>query len=706
MEMRNVEMMKLLGFRVTNFRSVDDNGWIEIDSVTSLIGTNESGKTNLLLPLWKLKPAKNGEINPTADYPRKQYNEIRLMKSKPVFIEARFELPIPLATKIAQLTGSTIEEVKTTTVQRNFDGQYTVGFPNAKPQRHLPRDEVVQRLSNAHTEITQLTVAGKTEEGLKANIITALEKAVVQAESAAEQIDEQVLGELIAIFEDVNTENPLKRSTIVPRFGQVVDEIGEMLTSVTKLHPQSSSEARKLIVCNIPVFVYYSNYGNLDSEIYLPHVIENMQRTDLGSREAAKARTLKVLFEFVRLDPQEILELGQDFPSYQRQPTEQEIQEITEKKKERDILLQSAGTKLTKEFRAWWKQGEYRFRFQADGNHFRIWVSDDRRPEEIELEGRSTGLQWFLSFYLIFLVESSDSHDGAILLLDEPGMTLHPIAQRDLSDFFANLSQTNQLIYTTHSPFLVNPDHLDCVKAVYINDDGTTVVSANLRAGEKNPAQTKSIYPVHAALGLSVSETLLQGCQATVVEGTSDQHYLSAIKNYLIGKGLITPKRELIFVPSGGVKGVNAVVPLLTATNEALPYIILDSDSPGQNMAKQLLSNLYSGANDRIVMIGSICSMTNAEIEDLFPTDFLAKIISKLYFRDVDDDFDEVVEKNKPIVQQAQDFAQEHVLNLPLGWKVDVAMQAKVRLLKDNDPMKKHDDLVNIWKTVFEQIQA
>ncbi len=43
----------------------------------------------------------------------------------------------------------------------------------------------------------------------------------------------------------------------------------------------------------------------------------------------------------------------------------------------------------------------------------RIWVSDDKRPEEIELEGRSTGLQWFLSFYLVFLVESADAHAGA-----------------------------------------------------------------------------------------------------------------------------------------------------------------------------------------------------------------------------------------------------------------------------------------------------
>ncbi|WP_414586539.1 AAA family ATPase [Scytonema sp. PCC 10023] len=121
-------MMILLKFRVTNFRSVDDSGWIEVDNVTSLIGTNESGKTNLLLPLWKLNPAKDGEIKPTADYPRKRYNEIRSMDEKPVFIEAHFELPETLAKKVANLTGSTIDDVRIALVEKRFDGTYIIGF--------------------------------------------------------------------------------------------------------------------------------------------------------------------------------------------------------------------------------------------------------------------------------------------------------------------------------------------------------------------------------------------------------------------------------------------------------------------------------------------------------------------------------------------------------------------------------------------------
>jgi predicted ATP-dependent endonuclease of OLD family len=89
--------VKLLRFRVTNFRSVDDTDWVEVDDVAALIGTNESGKTNILLPLWKLNPAKEGAIHPTSDYPRKHYNIFRHQTQKPIFIDAIFDVGAELA---------------------------------------------------------------------------------------------------------------------------------------------------------------------------------------------------------------------------------------------------------------------------------------------------------------------------------------------------------------------------------------------------------------------------------------------------------------------------------------------------------------------------------------------------------------------------------------------------------------------------------
>ena len=698
--------MKLLKFRVRNFRSAEDSGWIETDNVTALIGTNESGKTNLLVPLWKLKPAKEGEINPIADYPRKRYNEIRSMAKKPEFIEAHFELPDALAVQVAQLTGTRVEDVRVASVTRDLAGNYYVGFPLASPVRTVSKSEVLRLLSDAHDQIGRLEIS-KAEEELRVGMLSALAAGQGEPNIAQGDVDVQVLRRIEATLNGVDVTKAPKRSVIAPRYGQVVDAVKEMIDAVSKPHPYQNAEARSLVVKSIPPFVYYSNYGNLDSEIYLPHVIQNMQRTDLGSREEAKARTLKVLFEFVKLRPEEILELGQDFPAGLGEPTADQIKAIAAKKTEREILLQSASVDLTKEFRSWWKQGDYRFRFQADGNHFRIWVSDDRRPEEVELEGRSSGLQWFLSFYLTFLVESADAHEGAILLLDEPGLSLHPIAQRDLSEFFESLSKTNQILYTTHSPFMVDPDHLDRVRAVYVDDQGATAVSANLRAGEGHSAQSQSIYPVHAALGLSVSDILLQGCQPVIVEGPSNQLYLSALKNYLISKGLITPKRELVFVPAGGVRGVSAVVSILTGRDEALPHVVLDSDASGQSLLKQLTSGLYRGAVDRLIAVGDILGLPGAEIEDLFPTEFLARVVARsLRAPRTEEDFDEVVVCNQPIVPQIEAYAKKYDIPLALGWKVDIAKAAKDRLLKGSDPIKGCDTVLEKWKALFLQLDS
>ena len=704
-----MEMMKLTGFRVTNFRSVRDSGWIDVDNVTALVGTNESGKTNLLIPLWKLKPANDERVNPIPDFPRKRYSDIRDMEQKPIFIEARFDLPDELAEQIANLTGATEQDVRTAIVKRDLANKYYVNFPEAPTIRHIDKKELADLLEAAICEIKDLT-ASKTEEELKSLILSTLETLQKEVSDIAEEnIQRDVLERIQEKLNKIDTENVPKRSIIVPRFLQLKDEIGEFFVFVTTPTPNDNVDARRKVFENIPSFVYYSNYGNLDSEIYLPHVIENMQRTDLGSKEEAKARTLNVLFNFVKLKPEEILALGQDANPNLGRPTDEMIEQIGQQKKEREILLQSASSSLTEKFRSWWKQGEYRFRFQADGNHFRIWVSDDKRPEEIELEGRSTGLQWFLSFYLTFLVESAKAHKGSILLLDEPGLSLHALAQQDLSVFFDGLSQNNQLLYTTHSPFLVDPDHLDRVKAVYIDEQGATVVSANLRASEGSIAQSRSIYPVHAALGLSISSTLMQGCLSVVVEGQSDQIYLSFIKNYLISKGLITPKRELLFIPAGGVRGISAIVAILTGKDEALPFVIVDSDRPGQDTMNKLKAGLYQGAVDRIVTASDMCGLVNAEVEDLLPTKFLADAITR-YLRTLsrqeEDEFSDLVEDNKPLIPQVEVYAKKHNILLELGWKVEVAKKAKIQFLKSQDPMKDYLNIVNMWKSLFVKITS
>ena len=514
-------------------------------------------------------------------------------------------------------------------------------------------------------------------------------------------VDLEKLIHMTEVLKSLIPKEPEKTSSLVPRVRRTIEGFEEMRERITASDPGERDEVRKAVIGKLPKFVYYANYGNLDSEIYLPHVVENLKRKDLGAKEAAKARTLRVLFKFVRLKAEEILQLGRDFEKSQhgRQPTPDEIADIAERKRERSILLQSAETSLTKQFRDWWKQGDYRFELQADGNHFRIWVSDDRRPEKIELESRSTGLQWFLSFYLVFLVESLGEHKDAVLLLDEPGLSLHPLAQRDLSSFFDNLSKTNGIIYTAHSPFLVDADRIDRARKVYVAADGTTKATSNLRHTETDGEQPGAAYAVHSALGLTVAESLLIGCQPVIVEGASDQHYLTAIKSLLIAGGKIAPKRELVFPPAGGAKTTKVVASILVGRDEALPVVLLDGDTSGTRMAKELAGGLYAGETGKILSIDDFAGFRESEVEDLFPVEFLAQVVDR-WQRRPEVLFSDGVKKGRPVVPQIQEWADSQKLELPDFWKVELAKRAKQRAL-DIGLAHFDDETIERWQRLF-----
>ncbi|MDD4600315.1 hypothetical protein SDC9_11376 [bioreactor metagenome] len=697
--------MRLLRYRVEKFKSVMDSGWIDCDEVTTLVGVNEAGKSNLLLALWKLNPAKGGEIHFSDDMPVKLFSDLREEKNKPKFIQAVFQITSnSVLESISKQSEFDKDAVRIVTVSRDYDGTRFINFPDAKTYSSLPQNEIAEILADYTDKLEKLNEAGKTEAGIKVEAKQKLAKSneIIKDKEFLNKID---IVALTSVFESISAKT-MQTSQIRPTLLEIYERFSAISQGFDRPNPSSIEDVRKIVIANLPKFVYYSNYGNIDSEIYLPHVIDNMERKNLLGMAEAKARTLKVLFEYVKLDPKEILEMGEDAKAPHdgngrptREPNDEEIKEKADKKKERDILLQSASSKLTRDFRDWWNQGNYTFDFRADGKHFRIWVSDEVRPERIILENRSTGLQWFLSFYLVFLVESQDSHSGAILLLDEAGLSLHPLAQKDLSAFFNKLSQTNQIVNTTHSPFIIDTNHIDRAKVVYVDKDGYSVVSNNLRAAEKQ-LQTNSVYAVHAALGLSISDILLQGCRPVIVEGPSDQFYFNAIKLYLISKNLIAPKEEIVFVPSGGVKAVGSLASLLSVKSE-LPYVVLDSDKSGQDFKAKLEKNLYASEAEKILSIDSYTSIFESEVEDIIPFELLQRPVDRLF--NVDLDFSTIYDPKKPIISQIEEYAAKNNIDLPEGYKVDLARQFKQALFTHGD---RYSDktVVDRWQSIFNKI--
>jgi hypothetical protein len=716
-------------YRVTNFRSVTDSGWLDLDRVTALIGVNESGKTNLLLPLWKLQPAGDGGIEPTSDFPKALFGTIREAPGRFQFVIAEFDTG-DQAAALAELARIPIEAAARVSVGRCYDGSYSVSFPLHLRRNREERAAVARIIGAAHTAIAQ-TVAPLAQADLQSAALGTLDAMVADLDGDAPLSGNDMIRLRDRVAALIPADPPAA-STIVIRLRALRQELGERMAEIIAPDPGQIGAVRDAVIERLPAFVYYSNYGNLDSEIYLPHVVENMGRADLGTKESAKARTLRVLFGFVGLQAEEVLQLGRDFRDIRDEieaqriaeegkiglvrslvnrargkemtPDAQMLAEIAAAKRTRSILLQSAGTKLTERFGAWWKQGDYRFRFESDGNHFRIWVADARRPQEVELENRSTGLQWFLSFFLVFLQESGGEHRNAVLLLDEPGHSLHPLAQRDLSAFFDGLAATNQIVYTTHSPFLVDADRLERARKVFVEGDGSTRVSGDLRAAEGTDSQRGAGFAVHAALNMSVADAMLGGARPVLVGGRIEQIYLSTIKTLLVGAGRLRPRREIVFAPATGPRVMQVMAAMLAGEETGLPPVILDGTQAGREQAAALEAGSHSGCPERVIDLDAFTGIEGAQIEDLLGPDMIAPLVDRVERRP-ERLFVDSVRPGRALTAQAQDWAEAEGLRLAADWRLQLAQRARTCLL-DSGPEDLAPELLDRWAALFAPLDA
>ena len=298
-------------------------------------------------------------------------------------------------------------------------------------------------------------------------------------------------------------------------------------------------------------------------------------------------------------------------------------------------------------------------------------------------------------------MECQDKNEYSVLLLDEAGLTLHPTAQKDLAAFFNRLAQNNQIINTTHSPFIVDPGRIDRCRVVFSDENGSTVVSQDLRAGA-GEVGTKSIYALHAALGLTVSDVMFQGCQVVLVEGPSDQYYLSAIKNELIRNNKFIPKKEIVFAPAGGVKAVSYIAGLVSSKNDSLPFIILDSDKNGEDFKKKLVGDLYKDCKERIINVEDITKIKQSEIEDIIPFDFMSRSLERIWGIRDEEDSEFIPQKGKPILPQIEAYAEKEGIMLSPGWKVDIARSFRGALERKRESLS--EEYKEMWISLFNKL--
>ena len=201
---------------------------------------------------------------------------------------------------------------------------------------------------------------------------------------------------------------------------------------------------------------------------------------------------------------------------------------------------------------------------------------------------------------------------------------------------------------------------------------------------------------------MTVSDTLLLGCLPVLVEGVSDQVYLSLIKRYLIGKGKLQYSKEIVFIPTGGVKGMGPVSKLVSSREDKLPFVLLDSDKAGKDYFKQLTNGKYKDEKNKVLEVAQFLKEGEYEIEDLIPSKSIIQLIDRM-FR-AEQYFDDYFQKDLPIVNQIESWAKKNNIVLKDGWKVEISRSLQNRFDKEFDKVSEETEI--IWTNLFQKLLA
>ena len=253
-----------------------------------------------------------------------------------------------------------------------------------------------------------------------------------------------------------------------------------------------------------------------------------------------------------------------------------------------------------------------RLRVSADAQYLKVVVEDDLGVE-IELDQRSEGFQWLVSFFIVFFAEAVGKHENAILLLDDPGLSLHGLKQREFRTAVSRLAKSNQTLYTTHSPFLVGPDELDLVRGLEMTDRNVgTKVHTQVMAND--PA---SLLPLQEALGYDLAQSLFSQQRNLVLEGLTDYWYVESLSEILRAAKLADLNQKIALVPAKTAGKVVYYATILHA-HKLKVAALLDSDAAGDQAAQQEVL-VHKLGNKRILRTrDSYCgAVETPEIKDL-----------------------------------------------------------------------------------------
>lgn len=570
---------------VTKYKCVKDSTEFSVDKdVTCLVGKNEAGKTTILEALSKLKPVReeDGKFDVTRDYPRHELTDYQAVHEKrpATAVTSKWQLEEDDYKAIEALVGPEGRKIGEVTITKNYANDVTMDFA-------FDEAAVIQHL-------------------LKTAEMNAQERTKLKGAATLQELTKQ----LAAPAEDAQSRTALAQA--------LKQKFGENSTKQAVIN---------LIWQRTPRFAYFSQYLRMPGQL----AVDSFTQRTNNNQQTDEDRVFSSLLDMIGMSVAQFAAI-------------QNFEDLSAR-------MEATSNKLTKELVRYWSQNEYlkmNFRFDhsrpADPPPFnsgwilRTRIENTRHGATTGFDQRSSGFVWFFSFLVWFNQLRKNVAGDLVILLDEPGLALHASAQADLLRYIEErLAPNYQVVYTTHSPFMLDPSNLlraRTVEDVYreVGQDehadtdphrGTKVSDQVLRA------ERATLFPLRACLGYEITQSLFVGKHNLLVEGPSDLLYLDWFRRKLAAAKRTTLDPRWTIVPCGGLPKVSAFMSLFGG-NELHCAVLCDFADGGKREVEKLRSSELMRA-DHILTVDTYADKPQADTEDLLGNEGYVALVNAAY---------------------------------------------------------------------------
>jgi len=571
--------MKLVNVQITNFRCIEDTTPFSIGQVTCLVGKNESGKTAILQTLERLNPyeASRTKYDKLRDYPRRYFSDYsaRHPQAEAVVLTTKWQLELEDRKILEEEFGSpclTGDEVQIAKSYEQDDQTWNVPVDEQKALHYL---------------ISQAGLPAEHRQGLaKFNSCKALYN----------------------YLNGLSDRND-SMTSLMERIGQFRDK-------------SIALRALDILHARLPKFLYISQYNRMSGAVSVEKLLQDIHTQSVSEGD-------QVFREFLEFAGTSL----------------EELQSATQHE-DLNTRCETASNKITDQLFEYWTQNQHltvevEIRAGKPGDlppfhlgtvmHAR--VRNNLHRISVPFSDRSAGFVWFFSFLVAFS-QVRKKQGNVIILLDEPALNLHGTAQKDLLRYInQELAPHHQVVYTTHSPFMVPADDLASVRTVedVVRRTGATKLEVlGTKVGDNRlSTDPETLFPLHGALGYEITQSLFIGKHTLLVEGPSDVLYLQAASAALREHGQSSLDPRWLLCPAGGLDKVHAFVSLF-AGNKLHIAILSDVANGQKNKIEQFKKSELLKAG-HLYTVADFCDQEEADIEDLFTPDLFISLINSAY---------------------------------------------------------------------------